>query len=293
MSKLHSTCPNGHFDEELFFEKILLSLSDSDSWIFSPSLCFFRRVCQNCLIGVQRISLWNRIFWKRTSFVLSFSFLAMDRNGVGVLPFFSVELSKHHSTCPNERFDGENFFWKKYLFYHFQTVSDEFSGLSGLSPAGLSVCIFNLSMGKIRRNLFFNKKTLFFFCRFWTKCKTFSAFLKSFLQCRPTSYLSFHVNICGNKNLFEREQYVLSFLDFEQKKVPTPAEKHRPGCQKCIIGVQRKSLRIGISEGEHPFFLLSLAFKRIGFGLLSFFFRWGCQHFILRVQMNVLMEKFF
>ena len=124
LSKLQSTCPYERFKELLFLKKLKIFLV-SKIWAYT-FLSFgkdFRQVSQTCKLRLMRNVLWIKSFAKLKFCLVLFGLCAktcriFDKKNSG-------ELSKLHSTCPDERFE-ELFFWEKVInFYGVNTLIEK------------------------------------------------------------------------------------------------------------------------------------------------------------------------
>ena len=70
--KLHSKGPENHFQENLFFEKKVLSVSDLERKIFGLLARFYQQICQNCII-LDHKKIRENLFWKVFIIVVHFS----------------------------------------------------------------------------------------------------------------------------------------------------------------------------------------------------------------------------
>ena len=129
-SKLHSTSSKHQFEENIFFENILLfkSFLDIDRKKFGFLWNCIRRGCQNCILGVQRIRLKKTFFFE--VFILFYFVFDIDQKLLGLLSkcfrracqncILSVHCSilKNFSSKPRRTFGKlflafwPTFFWK-------------------------------------------------------------------------------------------------------------------------------------------------------------------------------------
>ena len=66
LSKLHSTCPQGHFSAEMDVLKFLNSFPDIERKVFGLLWNSFQPGCQNCILLVQKKFFERYFFWKKS-----------------------------------------------------------------------------------------------------------------------------------------------------------------------------------------------------------------------------------
>ena len=179
LSKLHSTCPQEHFEEFFFGKSTISSLSDVVGELFDlfrKSMGGVVKLCNYVSVetfrGKKVFSQQNEVFQKKQGLREKFSVIVEK---------FSTGLPKLHSDCPLGTFSRKILFvWKNLFHLNFANRSRKFLLLLNFFYGGVVKITFYVSIGKFWGLYFFQFPFFFFISGHWLK--NFLHFLKKMFQ---------------------------------------------------------------------------------------------------------------